>query len=559
MADPSSTEQALAACTNRFQQQANATWKGREKEALIALTRALDCTAVSAYRGDIDAPRQTGQAPDLYRQMLLLGCASAMRPFLLAVKGQGGGVPWGPSHPEASHFAYSYLKACGTLAFLRRLATLERYGLATTQEVSPRHHQVNVLPGPAEKALAYSLRFMRPGTEPSPVPSRRWDSRHSRMRKYVDSPDGWFIKYDNDWEIVAAYREQARRHGMGQLEAEALPDDIPIGDRTFGEWKDACDQAVGRILAHMDFSALLCKKSPSISMENVLTIFARRDDIEAVWMEAGLPRCQVSPTMKALTLESDGLEDWEHAFEVPPPFYIDLGRDFVLLPCFGALVNPYFALFRHLRQEYRRDWDRGVDRREAIFRTDLGEILPPSRFTIPARGFGLRRMDGSLITDVDALVIDRESGDLALVQLKWHDVFGLSLRERESRRRNINKANEWIDRVSSWIEGRSSEQVLRALGLPFQGSTRPPVLYVLARYAARFTGNDVQDPRANWIGWPEMQMAARYGSGDASPLLWIPSWVLDYQGQFEDTEIKSMEFQYPGLKVSLKLPFSRIT
>lgn len=193
-----------------------------------------------------------------------------------------------------------------------------------------------------------------------------------------------------------------------------------------------------------------------------------------------------------------------------------------------------------------------------MFRTDLAKILPPPRFTIPAHGFGLRRTDGSLITDVDALVIDMESGDLALVQLKWHDVFGLSLHERESRRRNINRANDWIDRVSSWIGGRSCAQVLKALGLPFQGSTRPPVLYVLARYAARFTGNDVQDPRASWIAWPEMQMAARYGSGETSPLLWIPSWVSDYQGQFEEAETRNIEFQYPDLKVSLNLPFSRI-
>lgn len=318
MVDSSNTEQVLAACTSRFQQQATSIWRGREKEALIALTRVLDCAATSAYRGEIDAAGQAGQAPDRYQQMLLLGCASAMRPFLHAVKGQGGGVPWGPSRPDTSRFAYSYLKACGTLAFLRRMAALKRYGLATTQEVSSGHHQIDVLPGPAEKALAYSLRFMRPDTKPQPVSSERWDSRHARMRKYVDSPDGWFIRYDNDWEIVAAYREQARCHGMGWMEAEALPDDIPIGDRTFGEWKDACDQAVGRILAHMDFSALLCKKSPSISIENVLTIFARRDDIEAVWIEAGLPRCQVLPTMKALTLDSDGLDDWEHALEDTP-------------------------------------------------------------------------------------------------------------------------------------------------------------------------------------------------------------------------------------------------
>jgi hypothetical protein len=378
------------------------------------------------------------------------------------------------------------------------------------------------------------------------------------MRRYVDSSNGWFIRYDNDWEIVTAYRGEARLLGLGYPEAEALPDDVSIGDRTFGEWKDACNQAVGRILAHMDFSALLCRKSPSTSMENVLTIFARRDDIEAVWMEAGLPRDQVLPTMKALTLDFDKLDDWEQAYEVPTPFYIDLGKDFVLLPCFGALVNPYFALFRHLRQEYRSDWDHGVDRREAIFRADIARILPTAKFTVPPNGFRLRRPDRSVITDIDALILDLESGDVALVQLKWHDVFGFSLGERESRRRNINKANDWVDRVSSWIDGRSSGQILQALGLRFEGSTRPPILYVLARYAARFTGDDTQDPRASWIGWPEMQMAVAAGLDDTSPLLLIPAWISEYQKKFEEAETEHMEFQFPDLKVTLNLPFSRI-
>jgi hypothetical protein len=294
-----------------------------------------------------------------------------------------------------------------------------------------------------------------------------------------------------------AYREKARSLGQGFLEAEAFPDDVRIGDRSFGEWKDACEQALGRVLAHMDFAAMLKEKRPSIALHDVLTNFARREDVEAVWEEAGLSRDRIPPAMRALTLAIDGLDDWERAYETPTSFYVDLGKNFVLLPCFGALTNPYFALFRHLRSTYRKDWDSCVDRREAVFRGDLARAFPAPRFMVPLRGHRLHRPDGSMLTDVDAVIVDMETCSVVLAQLKWHDVFGFSLAERESRRRNIGKANEWVERIWSWIDGRTSAEILRELRIEAPGSDRPPLLYVIARYAARFAGDRGQDQRAS--------------------------------------------------------------
>lgn len=344
-------------------------WLGREKEAIIALTRILDCTAVTNHwkRTGEYSPVNTGAKHQ--HELIMMGCASALRPFLSVTRDQSGGIPYGPSHPDTTRFAYSYLDVCGRLTFLRRMASLERYGLATTEQLNPEHFRITVSAGAPEQAIRYSRQLLSKETESSPSARKRkhWNKLHARMKRYVQSTDGWFIRYDNDWQIVEAYREKARLFGQGYLEAEAFPDDVIIGDRTFGAWKESCNQAVGRILAHMDFAAFLHRKNPSVTLDNVLTIFAKRDDVEAIWREAGLPGIQVTPTMHALTLEYDDLYDWERAFEVPTVFYIGLGKNFVLLPCFGALTNPYFALFRHLRETYRSDWDRAVDQREARF------------------------------------------------------------------------------------------------------------------------------------------------------------------------------------------------
>lgn len=547
----SGAEQAIALQLQSFQTRAAEMWMGREKEAVIALVRALDIVATLRMR---DAGRTLPASRENSRFFVLLGAATALRPFLAAVKDQPGGVPWGPFESSVADFAYSYLDCCGKLTHLRRMAALERYGLARTYWEDTRL-VIEVQRSAPERALMTAMRSCRTGrSNPRPggeSDSRHWRRIHRRMKLYVDSVDDWFIRYDNDMKIVSAYRTEAEDYRARFMEGEALPDESVVGDRTFADWRTACEHALGRVLCHIDFARLLRQKNPKIALGNVTTIFARRDDIAAVWVEAGLAPERVSTTMGALTLGIDGLEEWERGHDLPCPFYVDLGRDFLLLPCFGALSNPYFALFRHLRGVYRADWDRAVEGREDVFRQDFASVFKEPRFHVPLRGFNLRRADGSLLTDVDAVVLDRISGRLAVVQLKWHDVFGMSLSERESRRRNLLKANEWVDRVSTWISGRSSAEVAAELNLPGHECALPPVIYVVARYAARFAGERDQDPRAVWLGWFEI-LHALSACPSSDPLVDIPQAVAKHQERFEHREDFQFEYRFPNLSVDLR-------
>ena len=153
---------------------------------------------------------------------------------------------------------------------------------------------------------------------------------------------------------------------------------------------------------------------------------------------------------------------------------------------------------------HAKDWDSAVSERERYFRTHIRNRFNPPRFLVPERGFMLRRRDGSHLTDVDAAILDRQTGTLALVQLKWPDIFGLSPKERESRRRNLLNANEWVERVHSWINGRSAAEVGKALGNGLDASAGSPLLVVMPRYNARFALNTGLDDRAAWVSWPEV-------------------------------------------------------
>jgi hypothetical protein len=372
------------------------------------------------------------------------------------------------------------------------------------------------------------------------------------MLRYVDRDPTHLIRYDNDLEIVSFYLRKAQRIGLQFFEGEALPPDTVVGGRTFADWKHDCEQALGRILFHIDFSLLLCKKHPSTMLRDVLTIFARREDVASVWVEAGMSPGNVDATMRALNVSGDDLSDWERSYESPTPLYIDLGRDFVLLPCFGALGNPYFALFRHLRTVYRRDWDRGLDRREENFRDELGAVLREKGLAVLKSGFKIRRPDGSHLTDIDAVICDERNERIALVQLKWHDVFGRSLSERESRKRNLQAASEWVSRVHSWIGERASDEVAKALGITSSKLKQRPALIVMTRYAAHFSGDGYLDEHATWLAWPELLRVLH--SYDGTDLLAeLPSILQASREAVEDIDDIKQEHQFYSLTVELNI------
>jgi hypothetical protein len=251
------------------------------------------------------------------------------------------------------------------------------------------------------------------------------------------------------------------------------------------------------------------KRHPRLNLRDLITIFVRDDDAAAVLRESGEPDEYHEALFAAMTLDERSANDTITDHEVPLPFYVDYGPDFALLPCFGALLNPIAAMVRFLKMNYRHDWDRAVERREEVFRADLRMIFPEPRFLVAPAGKQLYRPDGTRLTDIDAIVLDRTFGSLALMQLKWHDLYGRSLKERNSRRLNLLEANRWVQRVASWVDGRSAAAIVPSIIERESASKdRAPCLFVVTRYAAQFARNDPYDRGAAWMGWADIVRGA---------------------------------------------------
>jgi len=542
----SATQILIQAQLTEVQEKAATQWADHEQHAVIYIVRALEVAVgvnQSEYLLRNDEKLYAGY-----------GATAALKPFLEKINDLPGPIPWMPSSPESSKFAFSYLIICGKLSYLYRLASLERFGLSRTY-LTPNGPTIEIETSTIELAQTTAIKLAAAPPDPKihkgAIIKRQNKMLSKKMHQYVDTENEWFIRYNNDQSIVKLYQKKAANYAAQFLEKEALPDDAIVGDRKFSEWKKACEYALGRILCHIDFARILKKKNPKIELTNINTIYVRKEDIEAVWLESGLPRDRIKTTMDALTIKANDLDLWEKDFEIPCPFYIEYSKDFLLLPCFGAIANPYFALFRHLRSTYAADWDRAVDQRENIFRSELSKVFPKSHYLIPPTGYKLRRDNNTTLTDVDAIIIERRSGAVALVQLKWHDIVGRSISQRDSRRKNILVANTWIERVSTWIDGRSSSSILTQLGIKNeQQSAEAPKLYVIARYTARFTGECMQDQRATWMGWHEMLVNSKKLS-KKNRITSIPQAIIEFQKMFQGKVFPEETFTFNNFSLSL--------
>lgn len=477
--------------------------KGHEREALIQIVRSADDAAFSNRFHPYDATTHFRHV-NIFR-----GVAPALAAILPRVDAPvGSGLPTSPSTNESARRFDGNLFELGKIAGLRRLLALEASGLTRSTVAGTDKIRIEVPADDAEASDREASRWLSDQTAQRITARTRDSIGHERIVDLLDRTseirNGWQIAYEGHDELLAYYLDQAAAEVIACQEYEALPPTAMIGGRTFAKWRSLCILWLGRSFNHIAYATRLRRRHPHLMLRNLITIYALRKDLLAVWEEAGEEPHRASQTISHITLNASSIGVWQEHHEIPAPFYIDVGGDWFMIPVFGGLLNPVCGLVRTLRLVYRRDWDIAVGGREKDFREDLHVQFPAGRFDVPAKGFVIRRADGSQLTDVDAVIIDNQTGAVGIVQLKWPDAFGLSPRERESRRRNLLEANEWVERVANWIGGRSSGQVCAALGIKGINANTRPYLMVLSRYATRFTNNDRFDSRAAWLSWPEL-------------------------------------------------------
>lgn len=189
----------------------------------------------------------------------------------------------------------------------------------------------------------------------------------------------------------------------------------------------------------------------------------------------------------------------------------------------GLTTEPFFFLTRELRRQDAQRYHNIAFLREDVFRQDLYATFQDKRFVSSTGRIQLRRDQGDIRTDVDAVVFDRKSGTLGFFELKSQDPFASSTAELLRQRDNVLYANRQISGALDWLKRHGAGELLNRVDHQTARKYRVQKIFpfVLGRYIVHFDGGAPPDKRAAWGAWPQvMRLLAGHPmrATDANPI-----------------------------------------
>jgi len=336
-------------------------------------------------------------------------------------------------------------------------------------------------------------------------------------------------------------------------EADAYAGTTLIGPLTFAQWKgivvNVC--AMGFACAEQEDAArhmrgwntpghFLSMPPSRISAEQLRTCFA----------VAGIPDQEqlYNQIAECLILDA-GNAGADYGADGAVPILMRIGTD-VFMPRYARNSNPYMFLVSRLAKVYARDAKRMSQEREPQFVADLQTLLGGDRYT-----FGKERVDIFVkkvpLTDIDAVVYEKHTSSLYLIQLKWFAVHAHDLERREEQYDELCKVGKWINKVQGWVDRMPRQTILAHVGLGDAGIDPDMInirLVVLNRWWTRYSGKPAFPDGAVWMSWSRLGWLMRCARDHVSPfgVAWEEAKVL--QPGLHKTR-KRFRRKFPGLTV----------
>lgn len=177
----------------------------------------------------------------------------------------------------------------------------------------------------------------------------------------------------------------------------------------------------------------------------------------------------------------------------------------------GLLDEPFDFILYNIRNFFPEAWDKNVNQREAVFRTQLYTVFDDPRFSCVQHPVIIKEKNKTL-TDIDAVVIDKKTGEIALFQLKWQDPADYSPFTLKSKRSNYYSAAEkWLEIIEKWLSNSADEDIASKLGVKVKYFDKKKIsIFVLGRRRGNYSGNGPYPYECAWSQWYQIMYAASY-------------------------------------------------
>jgi len=388
------------------------------------------------------------------------------------------------------------------------------------------------------------------------APVRRW------IRSDIEELSKPLVRpWDTGYGVMVSYgaRIEVDKHYMAQALALATPWREEAGihpEAKLGGITGADVAGVGAALIclhakHFGLVSVAKELFDQVSVPQSLTIWGPRSALEeSVSIMSGRPEPVVRASFDALAMTAEQAKKLaEHSTPLIPLLF-DLGNGFVLRPVSSLTRNPFTAVrTQHQWLDARTEHAVAVDR-ENWMRENLYGMFRGTRYTCFPGNLKLRR-GGALLTDIDAIVYDRTTGDVGLFQLKWQDYSTNDVRQLRSKASNLAaELEDWRGKVMSWIDEHGVSGLDQSLRLKRKRreAVRHVFLFAISRSMVRTQGYGVKTdaPDLAMAVWPQFARVRMEMGPSQRVLRDIHARLLEEHGQVPDVEALPTSLRVAG-------------
>lgn len=507
---------------------------------LLEMQRCLDLSfIVTSVSGPCEFGRQ--------HSMLIWGMNLATAELLPSLRECG--IPMSESSADSKITATNLLRQFGVAALLRRSAEMIRLGMmeitrvdkdgslnlrctdqfslhildameegqwrdleeSWTSEAHPSHGWT-IIPYSETDEHSDSLgAYWRCSREPR----TEWD-RESIFRTMAslvrpwETPYGTFIQYDAAPLVDSYFIDRA------DLYLEELFSQGGIHPSTDFELFTGHDLLkvlvflVGVYQKHVKFCLIAVEARPQLDLAACLTLWEPRQKLlEAVAAAASLSADVVSSVIDYLTVSAKDSDRLLREMTPVRPMFIDLGNGMIIRPTSSLGANP-LSQFKMISNWRNASSINAISkRRESWLRDDLFSLFGGRRYVCVSGGIVIKQ-GGRILTDIDAAIFDRATGELALFQLKWQDYDTDNVRQRASRAKNFaDEVDTWGNTVGAWLLSEGPLGIAQAMRLNAKKGELPTscFLFALSRSVARTHayGRPITSAWISACTWPQLR------------------------------------------------------
>jgi hypothetical protein len=420
---------------------------------------------------------------------------------LLLPYGRGlKGVPLMESTDDSRHAAMVFLQQLGRSALLKQSVEMLRHGMidgiekddVITLRMSDRTSIDHVLDHLEPKKLEAWWKKFDPDLKPNAqfgafllpdIDARMepllfpWKTDRGAMVGYGAEPeiDNHFLALIS--ESIVDWRNEAGLH------PDAFIGQVPCRDIIA-----VVSLLTASYVKHLRFVELGRKKLTETNYAMSLTIWKTESELcDSLAGFTGMERTSVAKALDLITIRPEQHNYFDREVTTIIPLLIEISDRYLLSPVSSIFKNAFHGI-RMIHDSCDVTANALREPREAWMRSDLYSLFQGNRYETVDRPT-LLKADGHTVTDIDAAVLDRTTGVLALFQLKWQDFSSGEIRKQRSKAKNfVERVDNWAAAVQSWITTYGLEALCQSLRLNFK--TILPVgdvrLFAIGRSVARF-------------------------------------------------------------------------